>query len=202
MDKNHSSKFLPTAILKFNTTNITGGNGNKSLNDITGLNLNFLNSNKATSNNNNNNTNTNNSNNNNKPHQFELTTSTAPRFFASCIQTESILKCNISLSGSKFQVLSNGSIVIVSKIGLHFHYKDGSNSALHGTIKILMSKDLRIEWVDLNFSDYQSNISVLALEEKLKSIITDNTSITKKDIKRQKELLDELVKILKHQNYN
>ena len=29
------ANFLPTAILKFNTTNITGGNGNKSLNDIT-----------------------------------------------------------------------------------------------------------------------------------------------------------------------
>ena len=79
MDKNHSNKFLPTAILKFNTTNITGGNGNKSLNDITGLNLNFK-FKQSYSNNNNNNTNTNNSNNNNKPHQFELTTSTAPRF--------------------------------------------------------------------------------------------------------------------------
>ena len=53
-----------------------------------------------------------------------------------------------------------------------------------------MSKDLRIEWVDLNFSDYQSNISVLALEEKLKSIITDNTSITKKILNDKNYLMN------------
>ncbi|KAL6449967.1 MFG1 Morphogenetic regulator of filamentous growth protein 1 [Candida maltosa Xu316] len=171
------ANFLPSAILKFNTINTSGsntGSNNLSIHDITGLNLNFLKINP--------------NNNGNGVQQFELNTSTAPRFFVSCVKAKNILKCNINMSGSKFQVLNNGSIIIVSKIELNFGYQDGSNSVIRGAIKILMSRDLRIEWIDLNCSDYQSNISIQALEPKLKSLID-----TKKDLKKQKELVDEIL---------
>ncbi|RCK67084.1 Morphogenetic regulator of filamentous growth protein 1 [Candida viswanathii] len=165
--------FLPSAILKFNF--LGNSSTGASLHDITGLNFNFLQLNAD-------------SNNPNAPHQFELNTSTAPRFFVSCVQAKSILRCSIALSGSKCQVLNNGSTIIVSKIELHFNYQDGSNSIARGTVKILMSRDLRIEWIDLNCADYQGNISMSALEAKLKSPVD-----SKKDVKKQKESLDEMI---------
>lgn len=167
------ANFLPSAILKFNF--LGNGSSGTSLHEVTGLNLNFLQLNAD-------------SNNPNSPHQFELNTSTAPRFFVSCVQAKTIIRCSITLSGSKFQVLNNGSIIIVSKIELHFNYQDGSNSVSRGTVKILMSRDLRIEWIDLNCADYQGNISMSALETKLKAIID-----SKKDFKKQKESLDEMI---------
>ena len=167
------ANFLPSAILKFNF--LGNGSSGTSLHDLTGLNLNFLRLNADSSN-------------PNSPHQFELNTTTAPRFFVSCVQAKSILRCSITLSGSKFQVLNNGSIIIVSKIELHFNYQDGSNSVSRGTVKILMSKDLRIEWIDLNCAEYQGNISMTALQTKLKLILD-----SKKDFKKQKESLDEMI---------
>lgn len=65
----------------------------------------------------------------------------------------------------KFQVLNNGSIIIVSKLEIDLIYKDDSTSKLNGNVKILMSRDLRIEWIDVNCLTYESLINLNSLNK-------------------------------------
>lgn len=99
------------------------------------------------------------------PRQFELTTATAPRFFLSNILGGNLARFHISLPGLKFQVMNNGSIFIASKLNIQYYYLDGSSSTVHGTVKLLMSREFRFEWIDCHCLNYQSNISFIGLEK-------------------------------------
>ncbi|CAI5758053.1 unnamed protein product [Candida verbasci] len=162
-----SAYFLPNAVIKFNTINSKNfpkKYNNTTLHDATGLNFDFLNLNKI--------------NNSNISHQFELNSITAPRFFVSCIKSEKIVSFHVNLENLKFQVFNNGSIIVVSKFTFNYEYQDGSIAIVKGTSKFLMSRDLRIEFADLNCIDYQTSIGFDALE----NMFNDWKS---KDLKKQ-----------------
>lgn len=98
------------------------------------------------------------------PRQFELNTSTAPRFFLSTVASGNVLRFQLLLPGLKFQVMNNGSIFIASRLTLHYDYTDGSTATISGTCKLLMNREFRIEWIDCQCLSHQSSISFGALE--------------------------------------
>lgn len=96
--------------------------------------------------------------------QFELNTSTAPRFFLATIVSGNVLRFQVLLPGLKFQVMNNGSIFIASRLTLNYDYADGSTATVSGTCKLLMNREFRIEWIDCHCLSHQSSISFGALE--------------------------------------
>jgi len=147
--------FLPNSTLRFNFSKSITNESDKSLNEVTGLNFSFLKLtggkgvNDLTS----------------VPNHFELNTTTAPRFLANCVAQSEFSRFSVFLPGMKFQVLNNGSIIIVSKLEINFTYKDDSISKLNGNVKVLMSRDLRIEWIDVNCLTYESLINLNVLNK-------------------------------------
>ncbi|ODV66127.1 hypothetical protein HYPBUDRAFT_90045, partial [Hyphopichia burtonii NRRL Y-1933] len=105
--------------------------------------------------------------------QFELSSSTAPRFFLSCVLAGNVAKFNVSLPGLKFQVMNNESIFIASKTIFTFNYKDGSTATINGLVKLLMNREFRIEWIDIHCLSYQGSISFDTLENHTKKLSTN-----------------------------
>ncbi|KAI5952507.1 hypothetical protein KGF54_003374 [Candida jiufengensis] len=139
--------FLSNSTLKLNFTKLKDNN-QKPLNEITGLNFSFL---KSLNNNINSSSPP-----NSDPNHFELSVSSLPHFLTKSIENSQLKKFQIFLPNLKFQVLNNGSVIVISKLELHFTYNDESITKLIGGFKVLMSRDLRIEWMDLEFLKYES----------------------------------------------
>ncbi|KAI5968157.1 hypothetical protein KGF57_000240 [Candida theae] len=140
--------FLPNSTIRLSFAKFITSQSDKSLSEVTGLNFNFLKSvNKGI-------------NDTNAANHFELNTTTAPRFFANCAAHSEFTRFSVFLPGMKFQVLNNGSIIIVSKLEINLTYDDDSTTKLNGNVKILMSRDLRIEWIDVNCLGYESLINL------------------------------------------
>jgi hypothetical protein len=111
---------------------------------------------------------------NGQSQQFELNTDTAPRFFVANIVTGNVASFNITLPGIKFQVMNNGSVFLVSRLNMRYIYTDGSVSDVSGNLKILMNRELRIEWIDCHCLNYQGSLSFGGLDAKLKAFILTN----------------------------
>ncbi|KAG7662313.1 MFG1 [[Candida] subhashii] len=148
--------FVPSGTIKFSTVPISN---RFSLHERTKLKLPFLDFND-----NNNNTNP-------ISHQFDLSTTVAPRFFVACVSSNNIARFSITLPGMKFQVMNNGSIFLISRLKIQFTYNDGSIADVTGNVKILMGRDLRMEWIDLHCLNYSSSIGLLGLERKWASFM-------------------------------
>lgn len=91
--------------------------------------------------------------------QFEINTSTAPLFLAANFQSGGMLRSTVTLPGLKFQVLNNGCIFIISRLLIQYLYQDGLMANLTGNVKLLMNRDLRIDWIDVHCLHYQGSIS-------------------------------------------
>lgn len=99
-----------------------------------------------------------------KSGQFELNATTAPRFFITSVVAGNLARFHVALPGIKFQVMNNAFIFIISKVCLEYVYKDGSSFNVYGTVKLLMNREFRIEWVDCQLVSSQSHVSLPALE--------------------------------------
>ena len=97
--------------------------------------------------------------------QFELNPVTAARFFLACVLAQDLENFHVSLPGIKFQILNNGSIFIASKLTIQSTYADDSSATISGSIKLLMNRDFRIEWVDINCMQYQPSIKMSGIEK-------------------------------------
>ncbi|KAI5970596.1 hypothetical protein CANMA_000337 [Candida margitis] len=140
--------FLPNSTLRLNFSKSITSEFDRTLSEVTGLNFGFLKlAGKGV-------------NDSSPANHFELNTTTAPRFFSQCVANSEFSRFSIFLPGMKFQVLNNGSIIIVSKLEINLMYEDNSISKLNGNVKVLMSRDLRIEWIDVNCITYESLINL------------------------------------------
>lgn len=100
----------------------------------------------------------------NSNEQYELNAITAPRFFVASILSGNVETFKVTLPSLKFQVLGNGSLFIVSKVSIQYTYKDGSLATVGGNLKLLMNREFRIEFIDVQCLDYNPSISFMHLE--------------------------------------
>lgn len=108
-----------------------------------------------------------------EPYLYELNAATAPRFLLAVVLAQNVATHQVTLPGIKFQVMNNGSLFIVSRLQALITYLDGSVGNLQGTCRILLSRDFRIEWLDCRCLNYQSSLTMRALETHWASF--DNT---------------------------
>lgn len=101
--------------------------------------------------------------------QFEINPATAPRLLAANFQGGGMMRCTVALTGIKFQVLNNGCIFVISRLQTNNLYQDGLQATLNGNIKLLMTRDLRIDWIDCHCLHYEGSISFLGLERRWQS---------------------------------
>lgn len=119
--------------------------------------------------------------------QFELNTSTAPRFFLAQVLSGQVSKLSINLPGLKFQVMNNSSIFMISKFSMQYIYADGSVSNVTGSFKLLMNREFRIEWIDCQCSNIQSSISFDMLESQWANFSKTQSEMDKKEDGRSQQ---------------
>ncbi|KAI5965131.1 uncharacterized protein KGF55_001351 [Candida pseudojiufengensis] len=167
--------FIPNAILKLNFKKVKVKNKDKDgkdknenekerdLSEITGLDFEFLKNvsttstttpKASTSSSTNQPSSPNNE--NDQFHNFEINISTIPYFLTKSIENSTISKFQIFITNLKFQVLNNGSVIIFAKLTINLNYIDNSIKQLLGNFKVLMSKDLRIEWINIEILKYEN----------------------------------------------
>lgn len=137
--------FAPSAAIKLNFGKIVLNN-DMSMELCTGLNFDFLKQNLNTST-------------NEDGASFKLTLIAAPFFFSKCASDSGTKHARVNLSTLRHQVLDNGSIFIVARFNLQFTYDDDTISMIDGNVKILVGRDLRIEWMDVDCATYESFIN-------------------------------------------
>lgn len=98
---------------------------------------------------------------------YELNLTTAPRFFAAAVALSLIQLFYIHLPGLKFQVFASQAVLITANVVMTYVYMDGSLAKVHGDMKLLMTRDFRIDWADVKCHLYQSSVLLAALERQL-----------------------------------
>lgn len=98
------------------------------------------------------------------PRQYELDMTTAPQFFLMNLSLANVAKYQVMLPNIKFQVMNSGSVFFTSKFRVIVNYGDGLTGTLVGTCRILLGRDLRIEWVDCKCLDYLTSMSMEVLQ--------------------------------------
>ncbi|EGW32884.1 uncharacterized protein SPAPADRAFT_60226 [Spathaspora passalidarum NRRL Y-27907] len=116
----------------------------------------------------------------NTSHQFELSSIVASRFMLACIAANNVVRFTISLPGLKSQVMNNGSIFLMARMMIQYIYSDGSISNINGNIRVLMGRDLAIEWVDCQCLNYQSSLALSGLERKWANFLDSKAKDPKK----------------------
>lgn len=104
----------------------------------------------------------------------ELASAVVPRFLSACFleaaqasrtgNSISIDKFTLAIPGLKFQVLNLGSIWMVSRLTMVYHYSDGSVLTIEGTTKLTMSREFRIEWIDTSLLSHSATLTMKAAE--------------------------------------
>lgn len=95
---------------------------------------------------------------------YELDVMTAPRFFVASSLAHAHTRHHVALPGIKSQVMDNGCVVIVLRLHVHLVHADGSVGDVHGTVRIALAKDYRIDWLECRCTAYQVLVTVPALE--------------------------------------
>lgn len=98
---------------------------------------------------------------------YELNLTTAPRFFAAAVALSLIQLFYIHLPGLKFQVFASQAVLITANVVMTYVYLDGSLAQVHGDMKLLMTRDFRIDWADVKCHLYQLLVLMPALERQL-----------------------------------
>lgn len=98
--------------------------------------------------------------------KYELNSITAPRFLVASIIEGNIQTFNLSLQSHKYQVLSNGSLLILSRVSTQYTYKDESLLTVMGNLKVLMNREFRIEFIDVKCFEYYPSYSFSHLEKR------------------------------------
>jgi hypothetical protein len=104
----------------------------------------------------------------------ELASPVVPRFLSACFleaahasrmgKSPGIEKFSLAIPGLKFQVLALGSIWMVSRLTMVYHYSDGSVLTIEGTTKLTMSREFRIEWIDTSLLSHSATLTMKAAE--------------------------------------
>ncbi|KAF8004006.1 hypothetical protein HF325_001454 [Metschnikowia pulcherrima] len=64
------------------------------------------------------------------------------------------------LNGFRYQMLAGGYMVLVCRLNVTFHYKDGSTGTALGTCRFLMTKDLFIQHLDCRVFTFRKQVSM------------------------------------------
>ncbi|KAM9939968.1 hypothetical protein OXX80_000526 [Metschnikowia pulcherrima] len=91
---------------------------------------------------------------------YQLNVSTAPRFLLAQVQAHNVGKHDIFLTGFRYQMLAGGYMVLVCRLNVTFHYKDGSTGTALGTCRFLMTKDLFIQHLDCRVFTFRKQVSM------------------------------------------
>lgn len=143
-----SAYFVPTGLIRLTTSTSAGRKPTQGVAD-------FLNGKSS------------------NPRSFELDVASAPRFFLSNVTSQALASLQLFLSGAKSQALNNGLIFIGSKITINYNYLDGSMGTANGYCRILLNRDLRIDWVDCRMMHYQSSIGTSVLASHFQNYTTN-----------------------------
>lgn len=99
-----------------------------------------------------------------QPHTYELTVTTAPRFLAAVMAARLVASPQVTLPGIKFQVMNNGTLFLVSRLHVVMRFTDGSLGTVHGTCRMLLNREFRIEWLDCRVLEFHAAVTMRALE--------------------------------------
>lgn len=100
----------------------------------------------------------------NLPHVYRLNAATVPPFFVAAVRSSDVSNFQVSLPGIKFQVLNNGSVYLAAHFASTFTYVDGSKGVASGDCRILLNRDFRIGLMEFKIINYESLMSIAALE--------------------------------------
>jgi hypothetical protein len=96
--------------------------------------------------------------------QFELSATTAPRFFLANVVDNRVARFQVSLPGLRSQIFANGAIYIGGRLAMQIDYRDGLRATVGGVCKFLMNRDFKIEWCNCQCTEYEAVLPMGALE--------------------------------------
>lgn len=102
-----------------------------------------------------------------EPQVYELNATTVPRFFAAAM-SPLVGQFLITLPGLKFQVFNLGAVLITSQVVMTYQYVDGLLARVTGKLKLLMTRDFRIDWADVLCQQYQPLVLLALLDHQAK----------------------------------